>query len=389
MKILFLSRWFPCPPNNGSKIRIYNLLRALKSDHDVTLLSFNEQAPSDSEILEARSLCSDLHLVPWQEFNPGSARAKFGFFSLSPRSIVDTFSSEMAKKISTLLNDRHYDLVIASQLPMAAYYPFFKNIPSIFEELEIGLSLPDFGQKSGYKDRLRREITWAKFRLYLAKIFDYFQFVTVASDREAELVSKNFPGRSQIAVIPNCVSLEDYNVRVKLVPGRLVFTGSFRYHVNYEAMQWFVGKVFPSILKKIPSAHLIITGDHADLPLPSYQNITLAGHVDDVRPLLASSMIAVAPLWNGGGTRFKILESFALGTPVVSTSKGAEGLDVAHEKNIMLANDPVSFAECVVRVLEDPVLRDSLSLEGNNLIREKYSFEVMSKSFETLLQSFN
>ncbi len=390
MKILFLSRWFPYPPSNGSKLRIYNLLRALKSNHEVTLLSFSDQTQSESEALEVLSICSDLHIVPWREYNPKSVRARLGFLSLKPRSIVDTFSPEMAEKISTLLKDRRYDLVIASQLSMAAYYPYFKNTPSIFEELEIGLTLPDMYPQMGYKDYLRRKITWVKLRHYLAKLFNFFQAITVVSDKEAEQVSQYFPGRQKVVVIPNCLNVDDYKkVHVKPIPGRLIFTGSFRYPVNYEAMQWFVGRVFPLILQKIPSAHLIITGDHADLPLPSNQQITLAGHVDDVRPLLASSMVAVAPLWSGGGTRLKILESLALGIPVVSTSKGAEGLEVVHGKNVLLADDPLGFAESAVRILEDPGLRDRLSEEGGRLVREKYSFEVMSKSFEVLLQSFN
>ena len=100
MKILFLSRWFPYPTNNGSKLRIYNLLRGLSKHHDVTLLSFADQPDVNPEAPEVRSICSGVQVIPWREFDPNSTRAKLGFLSLKPRSIIDTFSPEMAQAIT-------------------------------------------------------------------------------------------------------------------------------------------------------------------------------------------------------------------------------------------------------------------------------------------------
>jgi glycosyltransferase involved in cell wall biosynthesis len=388
MKILFLSRWFPYPADNGSKLRIYNLLRGLKRRHDATLLSFSDQPQGESEARELRSLCSEVHVVAWREFDPRRARAKLGFLSLKPRSLVDTFSSEMAGKISNLLGERHFDLVIASQLPMAAYAPYFKDLPAIFEELEIGLSLPDSNRPAGWRERLRRRAGWFKHRGYLSRLLKNFRAVTVVSDAEKELALRNVRNAPKVAVIPNCLNMDEYrDVRAQPMPNTLIFSGSFRYRVNYEAMQWFVAEVFPLVLDKLPSANLIVTGDHAGLSLPSRRNVTLAGHVDDIRSLIASSTVALAPLWSGGGTRLKILESLALGTPVVSTHKGAEGLDVVHGKSALLADDPVEFANSVIRVLENSELRRNLSEAGRRLVGERYSFEGMSAAFEDLLQS--
>ena len=97
MKILFLSRWFPYPADNGSKLRILNLLRGLKQNHDVTLLSFSDQPQEKADVpLDIRSLCSEIYTIPWREYDPHSRRAKLGLLSLKPRSLVDTFSLEMA-----------------------------------------------------------------------------------------------------------------------------------------------------------------------------------------------------------------------------------------------------------------------------------------------------
>jgi glycosyltransferase involved in cell wall biosynthesis len=386
MKILFLSRWFPFPTNNGSKLRIYNLLRGLSQHHDVTLLGFSDQPPDESDAEAVRSICSEVYIVPWREFNPGSLRAKLGFLSLKPRSIIDTYSPEMAKKITQLLIGQKFDLVIASQIQMAAYYPYYQNTPAIFEELEIGY-LHDQAFSIDGKIRLRHAVTWFKFRMYLARLLKAFRAVTVVSEQEKNLLSRYFPQANDVFVLPNCINLDDYkDVRAVPKPNTLIFTGSFRFPANYEAMQWFIGEVFPLVLAKIPSAELIITGDHANLPLPSLQNVTLAGYVDDIKTLIASSTVALAPLWSGGGTRLKILEAMAIGTPVVATSKGAEGLEAVADRHLLVADDPAEFAERVVQVLSDPNLRSQLTENARHLVRGKYDWQGVLPGFLWLLE---
>lgn len=386
MNILFLSRWFPFPHNNGSKLRVYNLLHGLSQHHVVTLLCFSNQPIENSEVAAIRSICSEVYIIPWREFNPSSLRAKLGFLSLSPRSIIDTFSSEMAGKIAQLLDTQQYDLIIASELSMAAYYPYFEDIPAIFEDLELGLSLDD-SHCTDWKKYIRHALTSLKLRAYLALLLDAFRVVTVVSNQEKELVQRNFPNARNVLVIPNCVNIENYkDIHVESKPNTLVFTGSFRYHVNYEAMLWFVGEVFPLVLEKIPSTELIITGDHANLPLPLIKNVTLAGYVDDIKSLIASSTVALAPLWSGGGTRLKILEAMAVGTPVIATSKGAEGLEAIQGEHLFLADDPVHFAEAVVQLLQDIELRSNISINARQLVMEKYNWLSVMPAFLVLVK---
>ncbi len=386
MKILFLSRWFPYPTNNGSKLRIYNLLRGLSKHHDVTLLSFADQPDVSREAPEVESICSQVQVIPWREFDPNSVRAKFGFLSLKPRSIIDTFSPEMAQSITGILNSQKYDLVIASQLQMAAYYPYFQNTPALFEEIEVGLIHGQANASADKVQRLRHAFTWFKLRIYLSQLLKSFQAVTVVSEQERELIAQYFPHVENIQVIPNCMNMDDYqDIHAKSSPNTLVFTGSFRYHTNYEAMVWFVGQVFPLILEKIPAAELIITGDHANLPLPSNQNITLAGYVDDIKSLIASSTVAIAPLWSGGGTRLKILEAMAIGTPVVATLKGAEGLDAQIGEHLFVTDRPEEFAGAVINLLLDQNLRQRLATNASQLVRERYDWKVVMPGFLSLL----
>jgi glycosyltransferase involved in cell wall biosynthesis len=131
---------------------------------------------------------------------------------------------------------------------------------------------------------------------------------------------------------------------------------------------------------------LAITGDHGNLPLPQASNITLTGRVKDVRPLIASSWISLAPIFEGGGTRLKILEAMALGTPVVATSKGAEGLDFEVGRHLFVADAPRDFADAVCRLLKDPGLRRRLSEQASRLVTEKYNWSAVMPRFLSLVE---
>jgi glycosyltransferase involved in cell wall biosynthesis len=122
------------------------------------------------------------------------------------------------------------------------------------------------------------------------------------------------------------------------------------------------------------------------LPLPPANNVTLTGFVDDIRSWIASSCISLAPIFMGGGTRLKILEAMALRTPVVATSKGAEGLDVAHGKHLLLADTPQAFADAVVSLLRDPNLYQQIAENGYQLVAQKYDWPSITPHFLHLVE---
>ena len=386
--ILFLSRWFPYPINNGSKLRIHNLLNGLAKYHNVTLLSFADQPDASPEAPELQSICSEVHVIPWQEFDPNSRNARLGFLGSKPRFLADTHSVEMEKKIRSLISRNKYDLVIASQLSMASYHENFGDLPAIFEEIELGLFHDRAVFADSYFRRLRLGLTWFKLREYLSRLLDYFRHCTVVSERERRLFTDHFPEHGgKVSAIPNCVNVEEYEkLSVEPIPNQLIFSGPFRYLVNYEAMQWFVGEVFPRVLEQVPDARLLITGDNTGLTLPPVPNVTMTGYVGNIKSLLASSWISIAPLLNGGGTRLKILEAMAVGTPVIATSKGAEGLDAVPDEHLLIADTPEVFADQVIRTLRDRDTRDRLSINGKHLVKEKYNWETMMPRFLQLVE---
>ncbi len=374
MNILFLSRWFPWPTNNGSKLRIYNLLRGLAHQHDVTLISFADVGESESDVPELQTICRDVQTVDWRPFQPNSGRAYLGLLQSAPRSIVDTFSAEMRDRIVEMLASRPFDLVIASQVTMAHYGQYFGDVPALYEEVELGVFYEQYSCASNLRSRMRHGLTWSKHRRYLARQLRRFAACTVASSEEKQLLSRAVPDCPPIEVVPNCIELAEYAVVPPTLPDTLVFTGPFGYHANYNAMVWFLRDIYPLVQQEIADIVLTITGDHGGLPLPAAANVTLTGFVDDIRPLVARARVSLAPLLDGGGTRLKILEAMALRTPVVATSKGAEGLEVRDGEHLLIADNATDFASAVVRLCRDDALAGRLAENAYELVRDKYDW---------------
>ena len=136
MKILFLSRWFPIPADNGSKLRIYNLLRQLAVQHTVDLISFITEEASDKNKAALQPYCGHIETVPYRPFRPRHMKAILGLLSPLPRSVMDTDNVEMHSAIQQRVQATSYDLVIASEVDMAQYG---RNLPwiKILEDIEL------------------------------------------------------------------------------------------------------------------------------------------------------------------------------------------------------------------------------------------------------------
>jgi glycosyltransferase involved in cell wall biosynthesis len=154
-------------------------------------------------------------------------------------------------------------------------------------------------------------------------------------------------------------------------------------------MQYFLAEIYPLIKQQIPDVILTITGSTKGVDLDGLrldESVHLTGYVDDVRQPVARSAVCVVPIQQGGGTRLKILEAMALGTPVVATSKGAEGLDMIDGEHLLIADAPDAFAEAVVNVLRDTELRRRLATHARALVEARYDWGPIGQQFVELVE---
>jgi glycosyltransferase involved in cell wall biosynthesis len=191
-----------------------------------------------------------------------------------------------------------------------------------------------------------------------------------------------------IAIIPNGADVAGaLTAQATPEPDTLIYPGALSYDANYDAMLHFVHAILPRIRAQRPQVRLRITGwvtaeQQAAL---AADGVEWTGYVPDVRPLVARAWSEVVPLRLGGGTRLKVLEALALGTPVVSTSKGVEGLELEPEQHLLLADTPAEFARATLRLLAEPALRARLAVAGRQIVRANYDWRQIGGQLNQLL----
>lgn len=393
MNILFLSRWWPFPPDNGSRMRIFQLLRHLNIlGHVIDLVSFH-QADQGTNV-ETVQYCRDSFAFLIDSFQPARFESLLGYLSPKPRSLVGTHSPQLFKKVEELSSRERYDMAILSQIDMLPYRKAIGSIPCFLEEIEIGVYVDRFEKQRGLKSA-RGKLTFSKLASYLRKESKDLVGMSVVSEQERDLVLRWVKPSCPIEVIQNGVDTDGnlpFVGKFEIEPLSMVFAGSLTYSANLEAMAFFTHRVLPIILDKFPSAKLYITGKYQGCDLNQLNlcpSVVLTGYLSDVRPRVASSVVSVAPLFSGGGTRLKILESLSLGTPVVSTEKGAEGLASLAESGVVIANEPTKIADQIARLFIDPAWRAALSKSGKMSVESQYSWNQTLRPFSRLVSKIN
>jgi glycosyltransferase involved in cell wall biosynthesis len=388
--ILFLSPWFPYPPDNGAKLRISNLLAALCDQHRVTLIAAYDPSSETHSTAKLEEICESVEAIPWRLHPPLGAQRLLSYVNPRPGWALFEPSPLVRQAIEDHVRSGRYDLVVACELSMAVYAESFGRVPALLEDVELGGYRRALDREQPIGQRVRGRAYWWKFVRALETLSDRFCACTVPSEIERQLLKDTAPRFGAVEVIPNCVDYGSYqSVQGTSRSGTLIYTGSLTFSANHEAMTFFLQKVYPLITRELPDIQLRITGRRGNRPLPvdpTDRRVVLTGFVDDVRPLIAESWVSIAPLLTGGGTRLKILEAMALGTPVVSTSKGAEGLAAENERHLMIADRPEDFASAVVRMCRDEGLAARLSTQARQLVAEHYDWSAVTPRFLELVE---
>ncbi len=395
MQILFLSRWFPYPVDNGSRLRIFNLLKGLSAEHQVDLISFTSQPPAGEHLLALGQFCRVITSIPYRAFSPHRPGAIAGLFSPRPRSVLDTYHEGFEAAAMQACQEKKYDLVIASQVDMALYALRLPVPVRLLEELELTTLYEQVHESKSALGKLRKALMWQKWAGYTHFLLEKFDGCTVVSTGERDrILSAAGKSSALLEVIPNGIDFASYqNIPVQPDPALLVFPGSLTYTPNFDAMDYFLREIFPAVQAACPEVRLKITGQLEGAPLeslPKGSNVILTGLLPDVRPAIAGAWAVVVPLRKGGGTRLKILEALALGAPVISTSKGAEGLEFKPGEDILIADTPQAFSQAVLSVINDPYLRKRLSDSGRKAVAARYDWKIIApqlNSFINILES--
>ena len=390
MRILAVSSWFPYPPDNGIRLRIYNLLKRWARHHEIALVAFASSQVTASQLEALQPYCAWVRTVPRRAFRPRSPRACLGFLSPYPRSWLDTCSPETQRLLNAVAQSQVFDLLLAFEFGIAPYVARMDSAkPKVLDDLELGVLYDRYRQAPNWLQRQRYGLTWLKTAHFVRRTLGRFDGCTTVSEVERDIVLEVAPGFSPIKVVPNGVDVSYYQGDFgPPQPDTLIFCGSFTWSANLDAMRFFLEQVYPLVKQRVPGVRLRITGrsDQAQRhSLPADESVEFTGYLDDVRPAVARSWASIVPMRIGGGTRLKILEAMALGTPVVATHKGAEGLNVTSGADILLADTPSLLADHIVALLRDVELRERLAAAGRRLVAEQYDWDAIASRAEAFL----
>jgi len=395
MKILWVKHGKLLPVDAGGKIRTYNILRYLASRHHVELLapySGQQDLSYEKELAElfpgSIAICtnapedSDSALTQWSHYLTRTlSRAPYA---------VEKFTSRAVRKLVTeKLDGRQFDVAVCDFLAVSHNFPVVLKTPTVLFQHNVE-SIIWQRQARWEKNTIKRivfKMEAAKMNRYEANALRRFQYIIAVSESDRNLMSKEVAPQ-KITVVPTGVDLTQFKAANDSEPAghQVIFLGSMDWEANVDAVSHFCQEIWPLVLSEVPDAKFRIVGRN---PSPSVkrlasQSVEVTGTVPSVTEYLQAASVVVVPLRIGGGTRLKIFEAMATGKAVVSTTIGAEGLEVQDGKDIFLVDSPEAFAKRVVDVLRNSALRGRIG-KAAAVTASKHDWSCVAPLFEKVL----
>jgi len=388
VKTLFVAPQVPVPPVTGGTQRTYHLLKGVAGVGAVTFVTATPGGRPTPETDVIRDLGCQVELFPqeslaWARMQARSplvrriSTASKYLHPVASASVGATASRVASALIADLCRRDSYDLVWVERL---SAFPLVPELPGRvvfdFHDVEhVRLARKLRTTPRGWKS-LGESLEYVKLRRYELARARAPREVAVCSAGEAAL----FPGAGRVWIIPNGVSVSTdlpALMRSDHTEPTLLFVGTMSYPPNVDAAAFFCRDVLPLIRRQVPDVRVLLVGHEPPAEIRRFHDgttVIVTGSVPSVQPYLAEASVAIVPLRFGGGTRIKILEALAHGRPVVSTTVGAEGLDLEDGKHLLLGDAPERFAEQCVRLLRDRELRRTLIHAGWTRVKRDYDW---------------
>jgi glycosyltransferase involved in cell wall biosynthesis len=366
MRILWAKANKILPVHSGGDIRSYNLARQLAAQHELTFFSYYDGA-RDLEYENAL-----------QQHFPGAVSVCTGKAKGTPLTrgwdyalrlpgrapyAVSRFASDAVKRpLQQWYEERSFDVAVCDFLDAAVNFPRELTIPTVLFQHNVESEIWRRHATNGSTRMMKLVygLEFAKMRRYEQQAVRRFHYVIAVSEHDKQLMSV-WRDPAQLAVVRTGVDTRQFRPGPHPVESKplVVFVGAMDWEPNVDAVQYFCEEIWPLVQARIPAAHFRIVGRNPGRQVQrlASESVEVTGRVASIVDQLREAAVVVVPLRIGGGTRLKIYEAMAAGKAVVSTSVGAEGLEVHHGQDAILADTPQAFGEAVVMLLGDPSLR--------------------------------
>jgi len=387
-RLLFLCQTLPFPPDGGVWIRTHNVLRLLARAFDITALCFERAALPGAHAAHDRAVaCEALGRFAHVEvFSIPQRHSRARYLWDHVRSIVSqrvytTYLYEsrgFARRLNHIVDAEAIDLIHMDSLDLADYLPACRDIPVVCVHHDV--TSMQLRRRADVEHRAwRRAYLRHQSKLMEKSEREWCERLAlnvVVSDHDRALLEEIAPA-ARFAVVPNGVDTEEFQPSAARGHG-VAHVGGLTWFPNLDALEFFGREILPHLRAVNPHVPVRWVGSASPAQQRRYGaefGVEITGYVDDVRPFMHDAACHVVPLRAGGGTRVKILNSWAMGKPVVTTSIGCEGLEAVDGENVLIRDDPKAFAQAVLAVLDDDALRRRLGRAGRATAERLYSWD--------------
>jgi glycosyltransferase involved in cell wall biosynthesis len=299
-------------------------------------------------------------------------------------------SVTMLRLLKRLIERERFDSIVCDFITPASNFPSLDGVVVFQHNVETMIWRRHAENASNFLERMYLNLQARRMFDYEKQICCAVRHVIAVSPDDSRLMRKMF-GIENVSPIPTGVDIEYFAPREEILRMGLTFVGSMDWLPNIDGVRYFCEQILPLIRRAKPDCPVRIVGREPTREIRALAEknplVEVTGTVPDVRPYLWSSSVSIVPLRIGGGTRMKIYEAMAAQTPVVSTTIGAEGLDIHPQRDIRIADTPEAFAAECIALLNDPALARSQALEACRLVSGSFDWENVARQFEVVLQS--
>ncbi len=394
MKILWVKPGKILPLDTGGKLRTYNILRQLSAHHELTYLSYYAGERDEAYEREVPSHIPGTLCVHRLSQDLKGIRRHLDYFlqiaGSAPYAVSQFTDPQVRRLLEEWIPQHRFDVAVCDFLSSTLNFPpdlatptalFQHNVESILWKRKADVE-PRFLDRAVFK------LESAKMQRFEPEQARRFHHVIAVSEADRTAMS-TMVDPSHISVVPTGVDLSKYRYDPELRPqGSLViFTGSMDWQPNIDGVEYFCSEIWPLVLQKVPQARFRIVGrdPHPRVKKLASDSVEVTGTVPSIVDHLREATAIVVPLRIGGGTRIKIYEGMAMGKATVSTTVGAEGLDVQHQRDILLEDTPGGFADAISTLLQNEDARRRLE-SGAAATARKYDWSVITQKFVEVLQ---
>jgi len=394
MRILAVDEELGIPQDTGKKLRSFHLLRETARLHEITCVAYADAGPEADSIRAYQDVGIRVAPVPRVVVRKRGAGLLLSFarnlLQRDPFSAAAYDTPRFREAVRRTAEGGGFDLLHCELTPFAHLAREAARIPLVIDAHNVEAILlermAEVVENPLKKIAVRMQAR--KMDRFEREHYPAFDLVCCVSDIDRAALVQRY-GLANVDVVPNGVDIDALRPRDEPPkPGSLLFTGSLDWRPNQDALAYFLKEILAVLRARDPSITFTAAGRRPPEWLRSLvagtPGAALLADVPDMREPLARAALIVVPLRIGGGSRLKILDAFAMGKAVVSTSLGAEGLDVVDGEDLVLADDPAGFAGAALALLRDRERAASLGRAGRALVEARYSWRAIGRRLSDL-----